>query len=167
MFPQHRTDTGIISSSTEMPVTARGLWRGRGLPGRSHPHPSALPAEDCGYGRSPFLTLPSRPLQCRAVGCGWTGKVTIPPNHCLFVVVLILKELKLISASYLGRPKSGTESHFVMAYILPWFTQVRTPSSMPPARFQAFPTFLLQPGMGQITEFWGNGACFLRPPTQR
>lgn len=93
------------------------------------------------------------------------GKVAIPPNHCLFVVVLILKELRLISASYLGRPKSGTESHFVTAYILSWFTQVRTPSRMPPASFQAFATVLLQPGRG--LEFWGNDACALRPPTQR
>lgn len=52
---------------------------------------------------------------------------------------------------------------FVTAYILSWFTQVMTPSLMPPARFQAFSTFLLQPGMGQITEFWGNDACALRP----
>lgn len=105
----------------------------------------------------------------RMDGGGGGEKVAMPPNHCLFVVVLILKELRLISASYLGRPKSGTESHFVTAYILSRFAQVRTPSQMPPASFQAFAMVLwsFYSRGGDRLEFWGNAACALRPPTQR
>lgn len=121
--------------------------QGPARPEPPHPHPSALPAEDCGYGISP-LPYPVEISSDVLWDVAGRGPVAMPPNHCLSVVVLILKELRLISTSYLGRPKSGTESHFVTAYILSWYTQVRTPSLMPPARLQAF-------SMGQITEFWG------------
>lgn len=119
------------------------------------PHPTPLLGQQriVGMEYHPSLPYPvdiSSDVPWDADGRGGEGGVAMPPNHCLFVVVLILKELRLISASYLGRPKSGTESHFVTAYILSRFAQVRTPSRMPPASFQAFATVLLQPGRGQI-----------------
>lgn len=55
---EHHTDTGMISSFTEMPVTARGLWRGGGLPGRSHPTPLLCQQRIVGIEYHPSLPYP-------------------------------------------------------------------------------------------------------------
>lgn len=82
---EHRTDTGMISSFTEMPVTARGLWRGKVLPGRSHPTPTPLLCQQRIVGMEYHPSLPY-PIDISS-DVPWDvdgrGKVAMPPDHCL------------------------------------------------------------------------------------